>query len=92
MKTHSISFSGLLRLVAIAGLLSLAAGYSSNANAEDGCGCGYHRSFEGGCIRNYQGSYLRPTVYYSNYPVGYYTTVGYYPTCWTNALGFTQCY
>ncbi|KTC87620.1 MULTISPECIES: GCG_CRPN prefix-to-repeats domain-containing protein [Legionella] len=91
METHSISFSELLRLVATAGLLSLAAGYPSSANAEDGCGCGYHRSFEGGCIRSYQGSsFVTPTVYYSNYYPASYYSVGYSPTCWNNDLGY--CY
>lgn len=78
MKKHSTYFSGILRTAAMISLLFAAVGYTSMANAAQGCGFGYHRSFHGGCILNHPGPRATPAPYH--------------PGCWRNAWGQLRCY
>ncbi|ARG97707.1 GCG_CRPN prefix-to-repeats domain-containing protein [Legionella micdadei] len=78
MRAHSITLSGLVRMVAMVGLLCIAASYTSNANAAQGCGFGYHQSFYGGCVANHPGPFAR--------------RVAGRPGCWTNLWGQFRCY
>lgn len=78
MRAHSISILGLLRMVAMVSLLCLAAGYTSQANAAQDCGLGYHKSLYGGCIANHPGPFARQVIGR--------------PGCWTNLFGQFRCY
>ena len=77
MNTHSVCFSGLLRTIAVAGVLSLAVGYTSIASAAQGCGYGYHRGVYGGCRINAPGPGASPAPMH--------------PGCWRNAYGVLRC-
>lgn len=78
MNAHSMCFSGVLRTVALIGLLFLGVGYTTNTNAAQGCGFGYHQSIHGGCILNYPGPNATPAPYH--------------PGCWRNGWGQLRCY
>lgn len=77
MRTHSVSFKGILTTACLASVLILATGYTSTANAAQGCGEGYHRSVYGGCILNYPGHFARPAPEH--------------PGCWRNMWGALRC-
>ncbi len=51
MNKHSIYFSKLLQTVILGCLLSLTIGYTSTAEARQGCGTGWHNCY-GHCVRN----------------------------------------
>lgn len=78
MNKNTLCLSAVLKTVAMASLLFVAASYTTNANAAQGCGFGYHQSFHGGCILNHPGAGARPAPYH--------------PGCWRNAWGQLRCY
>lgn len=78
MNTGSTFFLNTVRTIAVFGLLYLALGFVSIANAAQGCGFGYHQSIYGGCILNHPGAFSRPAPMH--------------PGCWRNANGFLRCY
>lgn len=78
MKTRTLCFSGLLRTMLVLSMLFLITSFTATtANAAQGCGQGYHRSFHGGCIVNYPGAWARPAPYH--------------PGCWRNWAGALRC-
>ena len=77
MNTHSMCISGLLRTVVLFGVLFLAVGYTSIASAAQGCGAGFHRGPQNGCVMNRPGPGATPAPYH--------------PGCWRNAYGVLRC-
>ncbi len=78
MKTHSINLSKWLGALAVGAVLSLGVLYTSNLNAAQGCGYGYHMTYYGRCIPNYPGPYSVFVPGNSN--------------CWYNLHGFIRCF
>lgn len=78
MNTQSMCSSGLLRTVLMAGLLFLAIGYTSIADAAQGCGFGLHRNYWGRCVLNSPGTGATPAPFH--------------PGCWRNPNGNLRCY
>lgn len=78
MNSHTMCISGLLRSVALVGVLFLTLAYTSIATAAQGCGYGYHRGPYGGCVFNHPGPYATPAPDH--------------PGCWRNANGALRCY
>lgn len=76
MKTRSVPYLGMLRMACIASVLILAAGYTSQAKAAQGCGYGFHKGFFG-CTRNHPGFFSRPAPDH--------------PGCWRNFWGSLRC-
>lgn len=77
MNTHSMCCSGVVRAIAMVGMLFLMIGYASSVNAAQGCGRGYHQSIHGGCVKNYPGAFATPAPYH--------------PGCWRNRYGNLRC-
>ncbi len=77
MNTRSMCFSWFVRGIAMAGLLCVAASYTSVANAAQGCGQGFHRGAYGGCVMNHLG----PNA----------TVAPAHPGCWRNGNGYLRC-
>lgn len=79
MNTQSMCFSGVIRTSVMIGLLFLAVGFTSVANAAQGCGFGYHRAiYNGTCVLNHPGAFSTPAPAH--------------PGCWRNAWGALRCY
>lgn len=70
--------ANVLRTGIIVGLLGLTVGYTSIADAAQGCGFGFHRNGWGRCVWNHPGPYARPAPYH--------------PGCWRNRWGQLRCY
>jgi hypothetical protein len=77
MNTRTINSSGLLRTIIITGLIYMTVSFTSVANAANGCGFGWHRTFFHGCITNYHGAFARPAPEH--------------PGCWRNYWGALRC-
>ncbi|KTD25392.1 Uncharacterised protein [Legionella lansingensis] len=78
MKTYSMSFSKLLGPVIFGVLVSAGIFYSSNLNAAQGCGYGYHMTINGRCVPNNPGP-------------GAVAVPGR-PDCWINYKGQFRCW
>lgn len=68
----------LVKPIIAGGLLSLAVGYSSLANAAQGCGYGYHMTGYGRCVPNAPG----PNA----------VAAPGRPGCWYNGNGYLRCF
>ena len=79
MKARSMCVSGLLKTIAMSGMLFLAMSMTSTANAAGGCGEGYHPAiYNGTCVPNHPGPFATPAPYH--------------PGCWRNMWGQLRCY
>ena len=76
MKISSC-ISKALRTGIVISSLVFAVGYTSVANAAQGCGHGWHRNAAGGCVLNAPGPYAKPAPYH--------------PGCWRNQWGQLRC-
>lgn len=88
MSTFTLSFRKMLRNFVIIGLLFMAVGYTSNANAAQGCGIGFHRNFWGACVYNYYGPAWGLGWGWGWAPYRYY----YNSRCYNTAIGSYRCY
>lgn len=78
MNTQSLCFSGVLRSVVLVGVVSIAVGYTTIADAAQGCGQGRHLNRWGYCVWNSPGPWATPAPYH--------------PGCWRNFWGQLRCY
>ncbi|MCE3045538.1 MULTISPECIES: GCG_CRPN prefix-to-repeats domain-containing protein [Legionella] len=78
MKIQSLSISKVLTPLALGALLTLGIGYTSSANAAQGCGFGNHMNYWGRCVPNEPGPWAKP--------------VPGRPDCWVNDHGAFRCY
>ncbi|KTC65140.1 Uncharacterised protein (plasmid) [Legionella adelaidensis] len=78
MRANTNYLPKIFGIVALGAFLSLGIFYSTNANAANGCGFGYHATAFGRCVPNSPGPWARPIV--GN------------PDCWTNRWGQVRCW